>query len=233
MPEIKLLSGRSVLISYGNEIDPRVGQQIYHVARFLGQESENWITEIVPAYCSLSVFFELRQVMQLCGDSHPLEWVKRQLVEIIRDAGNWNSVLGVPGQLHDIPVCYDGEDLQEISHFKNLDVKTIIEIHTSRVYSVFMIGFLPGFGYLGTVDERIAVPRHSKPRTKVSAGSVGIAGLQTGIYPMDSPGGWQIIGRTPLAMFNPDALNPSLLKHGDSVRFYPISPDQFKEIRGH
>jgi len=175
----------------------------------------------------------LCQVMQWCGESHPLEWVMSRLEKLIRDAGSSQTVLGGRGQLHAIPVCYDGEDLQEISRLKNLDVQAIVEIHTSRVYAVFMIGFLPGFAYLGTVDERIAVPRHTKPRTKVSAGSVGIAGVQTGVYPMDSPGGWQIIGRTPVAMFNPAASTPSLLRHGDSVRFYPISSDQFEELRGH
>ena len=233
IPEIKLLSGQSILIDYGNEIDLDISQKVSHVAHVVGQSKYPWITDMVPAYSSLSIFFNPIQVMNLCGDDQPLEWVKKQIEGLTKDAVIGKSSSVVQGPLHNIPVYYDGEDLKEISTLKNLEVQAIVEIHTSRIYTVFMIGFLPGFAYLGAVDERIAVARRTKPRAQVAAGSVGIAGLQTGVYPLDSPGGWQIIGRTPLAMFRPDSSFPSRLKHGDRVKFYSISLNQFEALREH
>ena len=132
-----------------------------------------------------------------------------------------------------IPVCYDDEfaiDLPWIAEQKNLTREEIVLLHSSRQYHVYMLGFLPGFSYMGEVDERIVVPRKPEP-LPISAGSVGIAGKQTGIYPLNSPGGWQIIGRTPLKMFNKDNDEPCLLKAGDSVEFYSITIDEFNHIQ--
>lgn len=130
-----------------------------------------------------------------------------------------------------IPVCYDsslGPDLVSLANTHGLSAEEVIQIHTSRLYSVYMLGFLPGFAYMGTVDPRIQTPRRAAPRTQVPAGSVGIAGMQTGIYPLASPGGWQLIGRTPLPVFQPDASSPSLLQPGDHVQFYPITLQAFE-----
>ncbi|WP_245583541.1 5-oxoprolinase subunit PxpB [Paenibacillus assamensis] len=132
----------------------------------------------------------------------------------------------------DIPVCYGeafGPDLLEVAEHTGLSPQEVIELHCGQSYLVYMVGFAPGFPYLGGMDERIAVPRRSSPRTAITPGSVGIGGSQTGIYPLATPGGWQLIGRTPCQLFRPDHQEPSLLKMGDIVRFYPIEPEQFAE----
>jgi inhibitor of KinA len=122
-------------------------------------------------------------------------------------------------------------DLQELASMHKLTIEGIIEIHCSKIYRIYMIGFLPGFAYMGTVDSRIVSPRKSKPRTNVPAGSVGIAGSQTGIYPFDSPGGWQLIGQTPLLLFDPTKENPTLLEPGDQVSFHTISLEEFHHLK--
>jgi inhibitor of KinA len=133
-----------------------------------------------------------------------------------------------------IPVCYDedlGPDLPAVAAFAGLGPADVIRLHAGATYRVFMLGFVPGFAYMGIVDDRIAIPRHATPRVRVPAGSVGIAGVQTGIYPAETPGGWQLIGRTPLAPFDPDRPEPFLLKAGDAVRFRPIDRDEFERLR--
>jgi inhibitor of KinA len=130
-----------------------------------------------------------------------------------------------------IPVCYEKEfalDIEEIATVKNISINELIEIYTSKIYHVYMMGFLPGFAYMGEVDEKLEMPRKQQPRQTVEAGSVGIAGRQTGIYPLASPGGWQIIGRTPLKLFDAEKKEPTLLKAGDKAKFISISKDEFE-----
>ena len=129
-----------------------------------------------------------------------------------------------------IPVYYNGEDLEYVANLHQLTVEAVIKIHTTVTYRVFMTGFLPGFAYMGTVDEKIITPRKEKPRLHVAAGSVGIAGAQTGIYPIDSPGGWQLIGKTPLQIFNKEKINPCLLKAGDKIQFVAIDKNEFEKL---
>lgn len=130
----------------------------------------------------------------------------------------------------EIPVLYDGDDLDLVAELHQLAREEVIAIHTSRSYHVFMLGFLPGFSYMGTVDDRIATPRKSSPRILVPAGSVGIAGYQTGIYPQSSPGGWQLIGRTPLKIFDAGRSKTCLIDAGDQVKFSPISKTEFEKL---
>src|SRR6185503_17931278 len=130
-----------------------------------------------------------------------------------------------------IPVCYGGElgpDLGAVAGFSQMDEAAVVVAHTARTYRVFMLGFVPGFAYLGTVDDRIAMPRRSTPRVRVPVGSVGIAGVQTGVYPAETPGGWQLIGRTPVKPFDPFRDPPFLMKAGDSVQFYPIERREYE-----
>ena len=129
-----------------------------------------------------------------------------------------------------IPVFYNGEDLKDVAMQHQLTVEEVIKIHTERTYRVYMIGFLPGFAYMGKVDERIATPRHGRPRTNVPAGSVGIAGFQTGIYPLNSPGGWQLIGQTPLKIFDTKKEVPCLLKAGNIVQFVSINKKDLEKL---
>jgi inhibitor of KinA len=129
-----------------------------------------------------------------------------------------------------IPVCYGGDlgpDLASVASFAGMQEDDVVSAHAATTYRVFMLGFVPGFAYLGIVDERIAMPRHSTPRVRVPLGSVGIAGVQTGVYPAETPGGWQLIGRTPVKPFEPSRENPFLMKAGDSVQFYPIDRNEY------
>ena len=137
------------------------------------------------------------------------------------------------GEALRIPVCYGAElgpDLAGVAAFAHLDEDAVVRAHTAVTYRVFMLGFVPGFAYLGIVDERISMPRHATPRLRVPAGSVAIAGVQTGIYPMETPGGWQVIGRTPIRPFDPDRAEPFLMKAGDAVQFYAIARDEFDRM---
>lgn len=132
-----------------------------------------------------------------------------------------------------IPVCYNGEDLEDLAHAKGLSVQELIDIHSGSTYRVYMIGFQPGFAYMGKLDDRIVAPRRPTPRTRVPAGSVGIAGNQTGIYPFSSPGGWQLIGITPWKIFNRKNTDPCLFKAGDIIQFTPITPEAFDQQYEH
>ena len=182
----------------------------------------------MPAYSSLTIFYDLlilqnkRPINKSCGEI-VLVHVKKILAEDIKISSFSNRKIK-------IPVCYSekyGLDLQDISKATNLPIKEIIKLHTAKKYRVYMIGFLPGFAYMGEVDEQIAMPRKKQPRIDVDAGSVGIAGMQTGIYPLDSPGGWQIIGKTPVKLFDKEKDDPVLLQPGDEIEFYSITEDEF------
>jgi inhibitor of KinA len=133
-----------------------------------------------------------------------------------------------------VPICYGGDlgpDLAAVASFAGLEEADVVRAHVAKTYRVFMLGFVPGFAYLGTVDERIAMPRRSTPRVRVPLGSVGIAGMQTGIYPAETPGGWQLIGRTPVKPFDPSRAEPFLMKAGDSVQFYAIDRGEYDRAR--
>jgi len=144
------------------------------------------------------------------------------------------SVLQTKNKVIEIPVCYDkdfGIDLERVAQHTQISIHEIIQIHTSKTYHVYMLGFLPGFAYMGIVDERISTPRLITPRTNVAAGSVGITGSQTGIYPLDSPGGWNILGRTPIQLFNAGKEQPCLLQPGNTVKFISITKAAFDQLK--
>jgi inhibitor of KinA len=158
------------------------------------------------------------------------EWMKQKLKERFLQPVQQNEITE---RLIKIPVCYDEEfaiDIHHLATAKNISVDEVMQIHTAKPYKVFMLGFLPGFPYMGEVDEKIAMPRKPQP-VSISAGSVGITGKQTGIYPFASPGGWQIIGRTPLKLFDAGKEEPTLLRAGDMVQFYSISKNEFEKIK--
>ena len=160
--------------------------------------------------------------------STAFEFVKHHVLKLAIEINN--------SEIHEstdkiiIPVYYNGEDLEYVANLHQLTVEAVIKIHTTVTYRVFMTGFLPGFAYMGTVDEKIITPRKEKPRLHVAAGSVGIAGAQTGIYPIDSPGGWQLIGKTPLQIFNKEKINPCLLKAGDKIQFVAVDKNEFEKL---
>ncbi len=197
------------------------------VNRLLKKSFEGFI-ESVPSYSSLAVFFDYLKVKSVVKEGQaPFDFIKGFLERMIdqpaKDVEEANVVVK-------LPVLYDGDDLDFVAQQHQLSRDEVISIHTAKQYRVFMIGFLPGFPYMGSVDERIASPRKNSPRTVVPAGSVGIAGIQTGIYQQVSPGGWQLIGRTPMKIFDVKKESPCLLKPGDAVKFYSIDKTEFEKL---
>jgi inhibitor of KinA len=181
----------------------------------------------VPAYASLAVFFFVSIVKDnYATATTAFEFVKTFAEKLINEI-NTTAVIA-KRKIITIPVYYNGDDLAYVAEQHGLSVEEVISIHTERHYRVYMIGFLPGFAYMGKLDERIATARHSSPRTNVKPGSVGIAGFQTGIYPLDSPGGWQLIGQTALKIFDRQKNKPCLLQAGDMIQFISISKENFE-----
>lgn len=228
-PEIKILSEQAVLLDWGSRIDIELNRRIHKFARWLQEHPFEGFTEVLPAYSSLAVFFDPFHKKFSTGNQNPSEMVQSILVDKLQHIPE--RLQSLKSRIIEIPVLYNGPDLKKLAVTKNLPVSEIIRVHTSKVYDVFMLGFLPGFAYMGFLDEQIAAPRLANPRTLVPAGSVGIAGNQTGIYPMDSPGGWQLIGVTPLKMFDPIHSEPTLLMAGDQVTFRSVSESAFFDLK--
>jgi len=216
----KPLGDSALLVSFGEVIDEETNDRVHALAKAIEKASFEWLVEVVPAYSSLAVIYDPKLI--------DFDGVKRAIQGLEFSAEKFE------GKLVEIPVLYGGEygpDLEFVAEYNGLTPEEVIEIHSKPVYRVYFLGFLPGFAYLGGMDERIATPRLEKPRLKVPAGSVGIAGKQTGIYPLESPGGWRLIGRTPLRLFNPSKEPPTLLQPGDKVKFVPIDEEEkFREI---
>lgn len=204
-----------LLVELGQQIDPAANDRVILLAARLRARLDRAVRDIVPAYCSLGIHFD------------PLATDLGALEQVIADEANAiEHVEERPtAEVIDIPVRYggdDGPDLEGVAAWAGLSPAEVIERHAGRVYRVYMLGFVPGFSYMGRVDPSIAAPRHRVPRERVPAGSVAIAGEQTGVYPMATPGGWQLIGRTDAVMFDPNRTPPSLLAPGDLVRFVPV-----------
>lgn len=223
------LGDSALTVDFGNIIDEETNGKVLQLFNQLRALRIPYITELVPAYSSLTVYYDLQLLY------HPSKTAFETFAEVIENLAEEKSKPNNPTSKHiDIPVCYDSRyalDIYEIATKKNLSPEEIVAIHTSKTYRVYMIGFLPGFAYMGEVDDQIAIPRKTEPRLNVDPGSVGIAGKQTGIYPLASPGGWQIIGRTPVQLFKKDAAPPVLFEPGDEVRFYSITEDEFKDYQ--
>ena len=190
------------------------------------------LIETVPAYASLAVFYDPLLIKKFHpGELSTYTFVKQHTEDLLkrletRQEKTVNSPLR-------IPVHYNGEDLAELATLHKMTVDELIAKHSAKDYRVYMIGFMPGFAYMGKLDERIATPRKATPRTRVPAGSVGIAGSQTGIYPFSTPGGWQLIGTTPLQLFDAEKTQPGLLRAGDTVQFFSIDEETFKQFNEH
>lgn len=216
-------SDQTLLVRFGDQIDHETSRQVHLLAGTLRNDPLPGMLNLHPAYCSLLIKFDPRRTTH--------EALERALRERVSSVG---QATGAPSRQVEIPVCYDGDfgpDLCALAELRHLTVEDLIRIHSQTTYTVYFLGFVPGFAYLGTVPEAIRVPRLASPRRRVEAGSVGIAGQQTGIYPCPVPGGWQLIGRTPLAMFRTDREPMTLLAGGDEVRFRPISRDEYARIK--
>lgn len=211
MATIRDAGDSALLVELEERIDEAVNARALAIAAAIRDAKLRGIRDVVPTYRSVAVYFD------------PLVAPHDEIRAVI-DAACHVPVRERQGRHVDVPVAYGGEcgpDLAEVAAFAGLDEQAVVARHAERTYRVFMLGFLPGFPYMGLVDAAIAAPRKTTPRVRVAAGSVGIAGRQTGIYPRESPGGWQIIGRTPLSLFDPRRVPPALLVPGDTVRFQP------------
>lgn len=218
-----LLAGdKALTIEYGDEISEDISGKVRSMMVALESNKIDGIIETVPTYRSLMVHYD---ALTIGYD---------ELVKKLKDLENKLEDIFLPeSKVIEIPTVYGGEyglDIENVAYHNKITVDEVIKIHSSKEYLIYMLGFTPGFPYLGGMDERIATPRLESPRTKIRKGSVGIAGSQTGIYPIDSPGGWQLIGKTPLKLYEPKIEIPILLKAGDYIKFVPISEDKYKKI---
>ncbi|MEK6752909.1 MAG: 5-oxoprolinase subunit PxpB [Chloroflexota bacterium] len=210
---LKPLGDSALLIELGNEINPALNQRI-HALNALLQNPILGILETVPAYSTLLIHYD-PLILTFDQAAH---WVRDKMTQLD------DSFHRTPRRL-EVPVRYggaSGPDLEAVAVSKGISPADVIRIHSEREYTVYMMGFTPGFPYLGTLDERLIMPRMETPRTLVKAGIVAIAGSQTGIYPLDSPGGWHLIGWTPLKLFDPASETPFLFSPGDVVTFLPL-----------
>ena len=223
------LGDAAACIDLGNIIDEEINKKIIAIGEWLQSNFFEGLKDIVIAYGSISVYYDPAIVKKKNHfQSSVFKFISEKLEtafhqSVAEDETNKKTIR--------IPVCYSndfGIDMDFLSKEKNISKEEIIHLHTSKIYRVYMIGFLPGFSYLGKLDEGLAIPRKLRPVT-IAAGSVGIAGMQTGIYPLASPGGWQIIGRTPMKSFDPNATIPVMMNAGDHIQFYEISKDEFED----
>ncbi len=217
--EFRAASDQAVLVSLGDEIGHAAHSRVVRLLRLLQDDSLPWVQNLQPAYCSLMVSFDARQI-----DHAQVEVALRKYEQRAE-----HFALPVP-RCVEIPVCYGGEfgpDLEEVAAIHGLKPQRVAEIHASQVYRAYFLGFAPGFAYLGDLPEEIATPRLATPRKKVAAGSVAIAGRQTAIYPFATPGGWRLIGRTPVSVFRADRDPMGVISVGDEVRFVPITVAEF------
>ena len=222
MINIQAYSEQAILVNLDQEINPGINAQILSLKKELSRIDPPGIHFITPAYCSLVIGFDPTMI--------DFSELKEFILQVWREKGK--TEISATRKLK-IPVCYSEKyawDLKELAADKGISKAELIKLHTQVFYQVYMIGFLPGFPYLGKLDSELVCKRKKTPRKVVPANAVGIAGAQTGIYPSESPGGWQIIGRTPLPIFAPERENPCLFNTGDSVEFQAIDEDTFKEI---
>ena len=230
--QFNYLGDHAIVISINTPISSESIQMVKKVVTLCAsiQKTHQWIKEIIPAYQTITLVYDIHSFYQL-EQTDPLIFFKNSFQSLMKE--NFLAMEAAENEVIKIPVCYDetfGIDLASMATLKNITKEEIIESHTHEIYNVFCLGFMPGFAYMGNVNEKIQVARHLAPRPKVFAGSVGIAGVQTGIYPTNSPGGWQIIGRTPIKIFDPHPEKLALFKAGDQVQFYSINRDTYDQM---
>lgn len=222
-PTIRITGDTSLAIVFDQKISKEINEQIRSLDEEIADAKIKGVYETVPTYCSLTVHYDpltiryddlKERIEALMSVSHH---AKKRLPRVI-----------------EIPVCYGGRfgpDLDNVANHSGLTPNEVINIHTSGEYLIYMLGFTPGFSYMGGMDERLATPRHTAPRVLIPAGSVGIAGMQTGIYPIDSPGGWQLIGQTPVVLYDSHREDPILLDAGMYVKFVQIDESEYDRIK--
>ena len=223
-PRFLLTGDTSLSVEFGSEISEAINRRIRAFGLALEAAAIPGVTELVPTYRSMMIHYNPEVIGYAA--------LTARLTAVL---GGLDQIALPPSQVLEIPVLYGGEagpDLAFVAEHAGLTPEEVIARHTKPEYLIYMLGFTPGFPYLGGMDTRIAAPRLSSPRVRIPAGSVGIAGEQTGVYPIASPGGWQIIGRTPLKLFDPGRKQPFLLSAGQKVRFVPIDQAEYRRLGG-
>lgn len=223
MAEIRFLpcGDSAVTVEFGSVIDESLNAAVHAFAA--AAENLPAIQEVVPTYRSATVHYD------------PAELSYPQLLEKLAPLAASAGAARAEGPVVEIPVLYGGAygpDLPEVAAHCGITPQQVVELHSAPDYRIYMLGFTPGFPYLGGMDPRLATPRRQEPRVRIPAGSVGIAGAQTGVYPIQSPGGWQLIGRTPLRLFDPARERPILLEAGQRIRFVPITQEEYDRLEG-
>ncbi|MEH7379471.1 5-oxoprolinase subunit PxpB [Bacillus sp. JJ1533] len=207
-------------VFYKSPASEGLQRQIQQTTKQIEEMKLQGVVELVPAFQSITIYY------------NPVLTSYQNLSEQVSEICRGNSAMenASPKEIIVLPTCYDGDDLENVARKSGLSTEEVISLHSSVDYLVYMNGFLPGFPYLKGLPSQLATPRLSNPRLIVPKGAVGIGGDQTGVYPLESPGGWNLIGRTPVPLFSPDKRDPFLLKAGDYLRFMPISVTEYKEI---
>jgi len=215
----RIAGDSGLLVEYGDGIDPEINARVRSMDMVLASDPLEGVREVIPTYRSLLIIYD------------PLKTDPDQLSQALVGLESRLDEITIPApDTVEIPVCYGGDhgpDIAHVAQANGLAVEDVIRLHSETVYSIYMIGFTPGFCFLGGLPDKLHTPRLETPRMRVPAGSVGIANAQTGIYPLTSPGGWQLIGRTPVRLFAPEKESPFIYKTGDSIRFVPISPERY------
>lgn len=230
-PQVESTSECSILLRFGERIDQSCNERVHAAFRAVSSPPIAGIIEIIPSYASLAIHYDPLHWIERGMDQSPDQRITDSVLE--RLANSIDNDAGTTARTIEIPVCYDpelGEDLVESSLTLGISIDDLIARHVDVEYRVAMLGFAPGFPYLLGLDPRLQLPRRSQPRVRVPAGSVAIGGAQTGIYPTGLPGGWHLIGRTPLQLFDISRQPPQLVNAGERVRFIPISREQFDAL---
>ena len=211
-PQMSPLGDGGIALKFGEGISEALSETVVRRARVISNGEIIGITDVVPSYATLTVFYDPARI--------GYEDLRRRLVTLLAENENHSAESGeLKAKVHRIAVIYDGEDLDEVANRTGMSRENVISIHREKEYRVFVTGFVPGFAYLGVLDERLVLPRRESPRKRVPPGSVAIAERQTGIYPAATPGGWHLIGTTAEKLFDPDRNPPSMFQVGDRVRF--------------